>query len=110
MNCRVRQAKAEQGRICLEVQGSDGVKTIWTDHVIAATGYKVDLDRLDYLGQDLKQSIAREGGAPVLNSRFETSVPGLFIVGIASAPTFGPVMRFMFGAKHLAPALTQRLR
>jgi thioredoxin reductase len=110
MNCRVRQAKAEQGRICLEVQGSDGVKTIWTDHVIAATGYKVDLDRLDYLGQDLKQSIAREGGAPVLNSRFETSVPGLFIVGIASAPTFGPVMRFMFGAKHVAPALTQRLR
>jgi hypothetical protein len=58
----------------------------------------------------LKQSIAREGGAPVLDSRFETSVPGLFIVGIASAPTFGPVMRFMFGAKHVAPALTQRLR
>lgn len=110
LNSKVRQAKAEIGRVCMEVQGPDGTKTVWTDHVIAATGYKVDLDRLDYLGADLKQSIAREGGAPVLDSRFETSVPGLFIVGIASAPTFGPVMRFMFGAKHVAPSLTQRLR
>lgn len=110
LNCKVRQAKAEQGRVCLEVLGPDGAKTVRTDHVIAATGYKVDLDRLGYLGPDLKQSIAREGGAPVLDSRFETSVPGLFIVGIASAPTFGPVMRFMFGAKHVAPVLTRRLR
>ncbi|MBZ5509073.1 MAG: NAD(P)-binding domain-containing protein [Acidobacteriia bacterium] len=110
LNCKVRQAKAEQGRVCLEVQGPDGTKTVWTDHVIAATGYKVDLDRLGYLGPDLKQSIAREGSAPVLDSQFETSVPGLFIVGMASAPTFGPVMRFMFGAKHVAPVLTRRLR
>ncbi len=110
LNCKVRQPKAEHGRVCLEVLGPDGTKTVWTDHVIAATGYKVDLDRLDYLGPDLKQSIAREGGAPVLDPQFETSVPGLFIVGIGSAPTFGPVMRFMFGAKHVAPVLTQRLR
>jgi thioredoxin reductase len=110
LNHKVREAKAEQGRVRLAVQGPDGPRTIWTDHVIAATGYKVDLDRLDYLAPDLKQSMAREGGAPVLDSQFETSVPGLFIVGIASAPTFGPVMRFMFGAKHVAPVLTRRLR
>ena len=88
----------------------DGTKTLQTDHVIAATGYKTDLDRLNYLSPDLKQSIAHEGGAPVLSSQFEASVPGLFIVGMASAPTFGPVMRFMFGAKHVAPVLTDRLR
>jgi thioredoxin reductase len=87
-----------------------GLKTIWTDHVIAATGYKVDLNRIDCLAPELRQSIAREGAAPVLNSQFETSVPGLFMVGIASAPTFGPVMRFMFGAKHAAPVLARRLR
>jgi thioredoxin reductase len=110
LNCKVHQAKAEHGRVCMEIQVPDGTKTVWTDHVIAATGYKVDLDRLDYLSPGLKQSIAREGGAPVLDSQFETSVPDLFIVGIASAPTFGPVMRFMFGAKHVAPVLTQRLR
>ena len=110
LNYQVLKAKAEQGRVCLEVQGPDGPKTFGTDHVIAATGYKVDLDRLGYLSTDLQQNIAREGSAPALDSNFETSVPGLFIVGIASAPTFGPVMRFMFGAKHVAPPLAQRLR
>ena len=110
LNCHVSRAQVEQGRVGLEIQGPDGVNMVWTDHVIAATGYKVDLDRLEYLAPDLKQSIAREGGAPVLDAQFETSVPGLFVVGIGSAPTFGPVMRFMFGAKHVAPALTRRLR
>jgi FAD-dependent urate hydroxylase len=135
VNHKVILAKQEQGRVRLEVQGpgdlqTDGLKndgrkndgpkndalktgalkTIWTDHVIAATGYKVDLDRIDCLAPELRQSIAREGAAPVLNSQFETSVPGLFMVGIASAPTFGPVMRFMFGAKHAAPVLAKRLR
>jgi thioredoxin reductase len=110
LNHKVSMAKQDQGRVCLEVQGPDGPKKIWTDHVIAATGYKVDLDRLSWLAPELRQSIAREHTAPLLNSQFETSVPGLFMVGISSAPTFGPVMRFMFGAKHVAPVLTRRLR
>ena len=129
LNHKVLLAKQDEGRVRLEIQGpavsktdgpsnglnndglkTEGLKTVWTDHVIAATGYKVDLDRMDCLSTDLRQSIAREGAAPVLDSQFETSVPGLFIAGIASAPTFGPVMRFMFGAKHSAPVLTKRLR
>ena len=130
LNHKVRVAKLDEGRVRLEIQSpvvsetnglnnnglkndaskNDGLKTVWTDHVIAATGYKVDLDRIDCLAPELRQSIAREGAAPVLDSQFETSVPGLFIAGIASAPTFGPVMRFMFGAKHVAPVLARRLR
>jgi FAD-dependent urate hydroxylase len=110
LNHKVRSAKQDKGQVCLEVQSPDGLKTICSDHVIAATGYKVDLDRMDWLAPELRQSIARERTAPLLDSHFETSVPGLFMVGIASAPTFGPVMRFMFGAKHVAPVLTRRLR
>lgn len=107
---QVREAKAEQARVRLEIQGPEGIKTVLTDHVIAATGYRIDLDRLEYLCPELRLSIAREGGSvPALDSHFETSIPGLFIVGVASAPTFGPVMRFMFGAKHAAPAVTRRL-
>jgi hypothetical protein len=67
------------------------------------------LDRIDCLDDGLKKDIAREGLYPALNSHFETSVPDLFIVGLASAPVFGPVLRFMFGAKHAAPAVTRRL-
>jgi cation diffusion facilitator CzcD-associated flavoprotein CzcO len=110
LNHKVRLAKQENGRVSLEVQGPDGMEKVSTDHVIAATGYKVDLDRMNCLAPELRQSIARERTAPLLDSKFETSVPGLFMVGISSAPTFGPVMRFMFGAKHVAPVLTRRLR
>ena len=45
-----------------------------------------------------------------LSANFETSVKGLFIVGLPAAPVFGPVQRFMFGAKHAAPAVTKALR
>ncbi len=110
LRTEIRSARAEGKRVRLTVEGPDGPDDIMTDHIIAATGFEVDLDRLDYLDPALKASIACDGKVPHLDPRFETSVPGLFIVGIASAPTFGPVMRFMFGAKHVAPVLARRLR
>lgn len=111
---RTRALSAEaaaNGGVRLQVQGPDGKSELSTDHVIAATGYKVDIDRLEYLEPSLARSIAREvNGIPALDSRWGTSVPGLMIVGLASAPVFGPIMRFMYGAKHVAPAVTARLK
>jgi FAD-dependent urate hydroxylase len=106
------QSVAVDGRgVRVSLKGPVGLSEFTTDHVIAATGFKVDIDRLDYLEPALRQSIAREaGGIPALSSSFETSVSGLFIVGVASAPIFGPIMRFMYGAKHVAPVLARRLR
>jgi hypothetical protein len=67
-------------------------------------------DRLDYLAPSLRQFVVREaGGIPFLNSNFETSIPGLFIVGAASSPGFGPTIRFMYGAKHVGPILIRHL-
>ena len=80
------------------------------DRVIAATGFRIDMDRIDYLDPTLRATIELEGRAPRLDRHYQTSVPGLHIVGAASAPTFGPVMRFMFGAKHVAPTLARSLR
>lgn len=105
LSCRIRSANPVGGRIHLTVEQPNGTGEIETDHVITGTGFKVDVDRMGYLDSTLRGSIAREDVAPLLNANFETSVPGLYIVGIASAPTFGPVMRFMFGAKHAASAL-----
>jgi NADPH-dependent 2,4-dienoyl-CoA reductase/sulfur reductase-like enzyme len=107
---RIQSATESDDRIRLVTDGPAGTSEIYTDHVIAATGFKIDVDRLDFLDPALREDIAREGPAPLLDARFETSVPGLFIVGLASAPTFGPVMRFMFGAKHVAPVLARRLK
>jgi FAD-dependent urate hydroxylase len=107
---QIQSAQDAGGRLRLVVKGPEGLKEVLTDHVIAATGFKIDLDRLDYLDPALKKNIAREDYAPALDASFETSVPGLFLVGAVSAPAFGPVMRFMFGAKHAAPILARRLK
>jgi FAD-dependent urate hydroxylase len=107
----IRSAGARNGGVCLLAESPGGAREIDVDQVVAATGYKLDLGRLDYLDPTLNAAIAREGSTefPLLDGSFETSVPGLFIVGMASAPTFGPVMRFMFGAKHTAPEVARRL-
>jgi FAD-dependent urate hydroxylase len=107
---KVQSASVAAGRVSLIVEEPKGTKEIVTDHVIAATGFKTNLDRLAYLDPALKKKIALEDYAPLLDGSFETSVPGLFFVGPMSAPAFGPVMRFMFGAKHAAPMLASRLR
>lgn len=39
--------------------------------------------------------------------KVEPTIPGLFMVGVARLPVFGPIMRFMYGAKHVAPALAR---
>ena len=111
LNSQLLGAEAANGGVRLQLRGPGGTRTLATQHVIAATGFKVDLDRLPYLEPQLARSIAREAaGIPALDGRFETSLPGLFIVGVASAPVFGPIMRFMYGAKHVAPVLARRLR
>ena len=68
------------------------------DHVIAATGFKVDLRRLRFLHSDLLMRLHTHGGFPKLNARFESSVPGLFFAGPIAAGAFGPLVRFVFGA------------
>lgn len=79
------------------------------DHVIAATGYKADVSRLTFMDERLQSRVRREGMAPVLNRNFESSVPGLHFVGAAGANSFGPLLRFAFGARFAAERLSARL-
>lgn len=102
-------AQERQGRLRLIVRAGRDTVAIDTDHVIAATGYKVDLDRLPFLDPALRVQIACANGAPQLSPRFESSVSGLYFIGMASAQNFGPAMRFMFGAKHPARIISQHL-
>jgi thioredoxin reductase len=111
LNCVIETAARNGGNLHVTARGPEGTSEFSTDHIVAGTGFKVDVDRLNYLDTDIRQSIAREkGGYPALDPHFETSVPGLFIVGIASAPVFGPIMRFMYGAKHVAPTITRHIK
>lgn len=107
---QIASAQVVDGRVRLGLTGPAGATEILTDHVVAATGFDVALERIDCLEPTLRAQIAREGPYASLSADFETSVKGLFIVGLAAAPVFGPVQRFMFGAKHAAPAVTKALR
>ena len=79
------------------------------DHVIAATGYRPDLTRLTFLDPGLRAQLGTVDAAPAVGRNYQSAVPGLYVVGPAVAPTFGPVMRFVYGTAHAAPAVAREL-
>jgi thioredoxin reductase len=96
-------AEIHASKVRLHLSRTDGSKQdLDVDHVIAGTGYRVDLDRLTFLAPQLRAAIRTSHGAPVLSRNFEASVPGLFFVGLSAANTFGPLLRFVHGAKFVA--------
>lgn len=104
----LESATVEDKKVHLHVRGADGAtREIVADHVIAATGYKVDLERLKFLDPGIRSAIKTAGGAPVLSASFESSVPGLYFAGVAAANSFGPLMRFAYGAGFAARTIAR---
>jgi thioredoxin reductase len=104
---RPESATIQGSKVCLTVRAEDGSsREILTDHIIAGTGYRVELPRLEFLSPEILAQLSAAQGSPVLSSSMESSVPGLYFVGLAAAYSFGPVMRFAFGAAFAAKNLT----
>jgi hypothetical protein len=83
--------------------------TIESDHVICATGYRADVQRLGFLDPSLRSDLRTLAGTPELSRRFESSVSGLYFLGLSASVSFGPMMRFMFGDEFAARRITQDL-
>jgi len=110
LGCTPRGAVVQNGKVHLRVRAVDGVeREIVTEHIIAATGYKVDLERLKFLSCEIRAGVKTVNGSPILSSSFESSMPGIYFVGVAAAISFGPVMRFAFGAGFAARRLAQAM-
>jgi hypothetical protein len=77
------------------------------DHVLLATGYRVDISRYEFIAPQLLGAIGAINGYPRLNSRFECSVPGLHFMGAPAAWSFGPLMKFVAGAEFAAKTVTR---
>ena len=94
----------------LHVNLSDGA-TLRVDHILQATGYKVDLSKLTMIHPALRAIIQTDRAIPLLSSRFESSVPGLYFVGLTSLRAFGPLYRFVAGcgaaARRVAGAVAR---
>lgn len=104
---RVLSASAVRGKAHLKL--SDGTERD-VDHVLLATGYRVDISRYPFLQQTrLLESIRCAEGFPLLDSGFQSSVQGLYFLGAPAAWSFGPLMRFVAGAEFAARTLTHRL-
>ena len=106
----IEGATLKDGRVRLElIDGAGLKKTLETDHVIAATGFDPSLRRITFLAPSIVSEIACSGNTPALSSNFESTVKGLYFVGVTAANTFGPLLRFAYGAEFTAPRLSRHL-
>ncbi|HVY15172.1 MAG TPA: NAD(P)-binding domain-containing protein [Rhodopila sp.] len=110
VSTRVERVNPVDGRVRLDLAGEDGSRSqLEVDHVVAGTGYRVDLRRLGFLDAALRGDIRSVEETPVLDSHFGASVKGLYFVGASAANAFGPVLRFACGAEFTAKRLSRHL-
>ena len=103
------QVVGNRVRLELTTDGGRHRHTIEANHVIAATGYRPSLDRLTFIQPSLRASINSLVNTPILSSHFQSSVAGLYFVGPVAANSFGPLMRFAFGADYAARRISRHL-
>ncbi|WP_409300438.1 NAD(P)-binding domain-containing protein [Peribacillus sp. SCS-155] len=99
----------------VELSLSDGTVR-HVDHLIAATGFHINMDNSPFFKNDILSLIEREEGYtqfPKLNESFESSVPGLYFAGPLSSHSHGPTFRFILGLRKTAftiiPAIMQKM-
>jgi len=90
----------------LRARFSDGSERT-ADHLLFATGYRVDISKYPFLDRQLLREIDQINGYPILKSGLESSVPGLHFLGAPAAWSFGPLTRFVSGTFFSAQALTR---
>ena len=103
---KLTSATRADGSVLLQFLNPRGETVdIGVDHVISATGYRVDIRKLHYLDKSLLARLNHLNQTPVLSTRFESSIDGLFFTGPIAANSFGPLMRFALGARFASRRL-----
>lgn len=106
----VRSAEVADGKVRLTLAARDGsTQSLDVDHVVGATGYRTDLKNLPFLAESIRQKIRTYDDSPLLSRWFESSCPGIYFIGQAAAMSFGPVMRFVYGASFTMKRIVKRL-
>ena len=110
LGVHITGADVRNDRVSLQLADQAGARrTLEADHVIAGTGYRVDLRRLTFIDPAIQAEIKSVEHTPILSSKFESSVPGLYFVGITAANTFGPLLRFAYGAQFASRRISRHL-
>lgn len=68
------------------------------DHILLATGYRVDIGKVPLLARGgVLDELEVAGGFPVLRDNFQSSIPGLYFSGMPATRDFGPFFGFTAG-------------
>jgi hypothetical protein len=87
---------------------SDGT-TREVDACIVACGFTFSREGLTMLAPELRSRIAVEGGWPVLDRSFRSSIPQILMVGFPAEGRFGAISRFVDGATFAAHRVAETL-
>jgi FAD-dependent urate hydroxylase len=91
----------------IEVHLSTGERLV-VDHIVLATGYKVDMREVHYLSGVIDE-LELADGFPVLDDHFQSSLSGLFVTGFPATRDFGPFFGFVRGCPVAALLTTAGL-
>lgn len=105
---RMQKADASGDGIRLFLNGPKET-VIDADHVMAGTGFRMDVARLAFLPSDLRSQMATFKNYPVVSKVGESSVRNLYFAGAPAAANIGPSMRFIAGTHNLARPLAKSL-
>jgi thioredoxin reductase len=106
----VSRAEVTGEKVVLSLKTQSGERSQLTvDHVVAATGYRFAVGSVLFLSESIVAQVHSVQQTPVLSSNFESSVPGLYFTGLASANQFGPAMRFLHGAKYTSERVSRHI-
>ena len=103
-----------QGNGVLLRFGGPKQTSIAADHVIAGTGFRMDMARLTFLSEEIQAGVGTRANLPLVNRAGESTVPGLYFAGALTTVSLGPGVRFISGthqtAAQLARSVARRAR
>ena len=89
----------------------DNGELLPVDHIILATGYKVDMGRIPFLAKgNILDELQTKNGFPMLDEGFQSSVPGLYITSMPAMQDFGPFFGFTIAVRASARIIIEAIR
>jgi lysine/ornithine N-monooxygenase len=105
---RVQSATAHEGGVRLSLDGARQ-DVLDVDHVVAGTGFRMDLAKLPFLPEELRARIYTVNNYPVVSRVGESTVPSLYFLGAPAAFSLGPSLRFIAGTHNVTARLAKTL-
>lgn len=103
---RLTSAEPHGSGLRLHLDGSRQ-STMDVDHLIAGTGFRIDVSRLPFMSEELLAALKTHASFPAVNRASESSVPGLYFAGAHTMTSLGPGVRFIAGTQNTSAQLAR---